>query len=318
MTIPRPVTELLGLDVQPSVTAWITGGQRSHGVASSTSTFSINNYSPAVLGEITYPLELNVKTIAEETKQTYSEEPKQKPEQLPALENKDCTHSLELNSKPVLGETIYPLEPERQQSVLGETLVEEISNSINPLVLPSVPFSDRKLLPPARGIYLVLRQAKVIYVGQAADIYECWRSHVLIPKLQTLPDIRIAWKPVESVPLEPIEKSLIEKLQPPFNTKHVIHLKNPSGWLEHYTKAKKLKSGLIACYPRVEGERDLENLEHWYWAYRWEEKRDNAKSDNGYVTRAVSLPRNKVEAVQLAIARGWSVAKILKFIHNKE
>lgn len=318
MTIPRPLTELLGLDVQPSVTAWITGGQRSPSVASSTSTFSVNNYSPAVLGEITYPLELNVKTIAEETKQTYSSEQKQKSEQLPALENRDRTRSLEPNSKPVLGDKLFPLEPDQQQSVLGETLVEEISNSINPLVLPSVPFSNRKLLPPVRGIYLVLRQAKVIYVGQVADIHECWRSHILIPKLQTLPNIRIAWKPLESVPLKPIEKSLIEKLQPPFNNKHVTQRKNPSGWLEHYTKTKKLKSGVIATYPRVEGERDPEDLEHWYWAYRWEEKRDNAKSDNGYVTRAVSLPRNKVEAVQLAITLGWSVAKILKFIHNKE
>lgn len=90
-----------------------------------------------------------------------------------------------------------------------------------------------------------------------------------------------------------------------------------SGWLERYTKTKKLKGGAIATYPRVEGERDPNNSEHWYWAYRWEEKRDTAKSDNGYVTRAVSLPKNKVEAVQLAIARRWSQEQILSFIQGE-
>lgn len=91
-----------------------------------------------------------------------------------------------------------------------------------------------------------------------------------------------------------------------------------SGWLERYTKTKKLKGGAIATYPRVEGERDPNNSEHWYFAYRWEEKRDTAKSDNGYVTRAVSLPKNKVEAVQLAIARRWSPDEILSFIRGAE
>lgn len=91
-----------------------------------------------------------------------------------------------------------------------------------------------------------------------------------------------------------------------------------SGWLERYTKTKKLKSGDRATYPRVEGDRDPDNSEHWYWAYRWEEKRDTAKSDNGYVTRAVSLPKNKVEAVQLAITRRWSQEQILSFIQGAE
>ncbi len=89
-----------------------------------------------------------------------------------------------------------------------------------------------------------------------------------------------------------------------------------SGWLERYTKTKKVKGGNSVTYPRVEGEREPNNSEHWYWAYRWEEKRDTAKSNNGYVTRAVSLPKNKVEAVQIAIARKWSQEKILNFIRG--
>ena len=195
--------------------------------------------------------------------------------------------------------------------------MEEISNLIDPLVLPSVPFSQRKLLPPVRCVYLVLRQAKVVYVDQAADIHNRWRSHILIPKLRDVPDVQIAWKSVEHVPLEPIEKSLIEKFQPLFNTHHVTQPKNPSGWLERYTKTKKLKSGITATYPLCEGERDKGNPEHWYWAYRWEEKKESAKSDNGFISRAVPLPVGKVEAVKLAFIRGWSVAKILQFIKGE-
>jgi|GEM_PF-6514254 len=90
-----------------------------------------------------------------------------------------------------------------------------------------------------------------------------------------------------------------------------------SGWLEKYTKEKKLKGGVVASYPRV-AERDPDNVDHWYWAFRYEEKKECAKSDNGYVTRAVSVPRSKVEAVKLAITCQWSVEKILKFIRGEE
>ena len=91
-----------------------------------------------------------------------------------------------------------------------------------------------------------------------------------------------------------------------------------SGWLERYTKTKKLKNGTIATYPACERERDPDNPDHWYWAYRYEEKRQDAKSDNGYITRAVSLPRVKVQAVRRAIARGLSVEKVLSFIQGEE
>ncbi|MEQ8462578.1 hypothetical protein, partial [Coleofasciculus sp. E1-EBD-02] len=124
-------------------------------------------------------------------------------------------------------------------------------------------------------------------------------------------------------PLEPKSDSVLGESKNPLEPKSDSVLgKNPkpsraSGWLEHYTKNKKLKQGIIATYPRVQGERDPDNPAHWYWAYRWEEKRGNAKSDNGYVTRAISLPRHKVQAVSLAIARHWSVKKILSFIRGK-
>lgn len=89
-----------------------------------------------------------------------------------------------------------------------------------------------------------------------------------------------------------------------------------SGWLEHYTKNKKLKDGTIATFPKVEGRREPDNPEHWYWAYKYEEKNSKAKSPNGFITRAVSVPSSKVCSVRYAIASRWSVAKILEFVRG--
>jgi hypothetical protein len=87
-----------------------------------------------------------------------------------------------------------------------------------------------------------------------------------------------------------------------------------SGWLEKYTKTKRLKDGILETYPLIAGKRDPNQINHWYWAYRWEQKRVSG----GFTTRAVSLPKHKVEAVELAIALRWSVEKILSFIRGEE
>ena len=90
------------------------------------------------------------------------------------------------------------------------------------------------------------------------------------------------------------------------------------GWLERYIKNKKLKSGSIATYPRVEGVRDPNNPEHWFWSYRYEEKSEKAKSNNGCITRTIYLPRNQVQAVSNCIECGWKVDRILQFIFNSQ
>jgi len=182
------------------------------------------------------------------------------------------------SSHSVLGETGNPLEL-KPDSVLGETG--------NPLELKS-----HSVLGET-GNPLELKSHSVL--GETGNPLEL-KSHSVLGESEN---------PLELKPDSVLGES--EKSKP----------SRASGWLEHYTKNKKLKQGIIATYPRVQGERDPDNPEHWYWAYRWEEKRGNAKSDNGYVTRAISLPRHKVQAVNLAIARHWSVKKILSFIRGK-
>ena len=82
-----------------------------------------------------------------------------------------------------------------------------------------------------------------------------------------------------------------------------------------YIKNKKLKDGTIKTYPKVEGiYRDPDEPDNWYWSYKWEEKSSKAKSANGHITRAVSVPSSKVFTVRYAISQKWSIPKILKFI----
>jgi hypothetical protein len=113
-----------------------------------------------------------------------------------------------------------------------------------------------------------------------------------------------------SIPPEP--KSKIQSPIPPELSKK----RSASGWLEHYTKNKKLKDGTIATFPRVEGHREPEEPSHWYWAYKYEEKTPIAKSANGFVTRAVSVPSSKVYSVRYAIASRWSISDILQLIKS--
>jgi hypothetical protein len=64
--------------------------------------------------------------------------------------------------------------------------------------------------------------------------------------------------------------------------------------------------------------REPDNPAHWYSAYQWEEKRENAKSHNGCVTKAVPVPKEKVQAVRRTIAREWPMERILSFITIQE
>ncbi|HEY9744248.1 MAG TPA: hypothetical protein V6C90_27470 [Coleofasciculaceae cyanobacterium] len=113
-------------------------------------------------------------------------------------------------------------------------------------------------------------------------------------------------------PIPPELKSKIQSSIPPELSKK----RSASGWLEHYTKNKKLKDGTIATFPRVEGHREPEEPSHWYWAYKYEEKTPIAKSANGFVTRAFSVPSSKVYSVRYAIASRWTISDILQLLKS--
>jgi DNA-binding FrmR family transcriptional regulator len=85
-----------------------------------------------------------------------------------------------------------------------------------------------------------------------------------------------------------------------------------SGSLYQYLKNKKLKSGMVASYPRVDGVRDPHNLRHWYWGYSYE-----VFKDSRWVSRTLSVPQHKVVAVRIMIDSHKSVSQIKAFIEQK-
>lgn len=106
-----------------------------------------------------------------------------------------------------------------------------------------------------------------------------------------------------------------ENERPSDRTNLPLEKSRASGWLEQRTKTIK-----GVTYPKVEGCRDKDNLDHWYWEYRYEEKSEKSISDNGYITRSVYLKgdlKKKIGAINLAIALNWPIQKILSYIRGE-
>lgn len=146
------------------------------------------------------------------------------------------------------------------------------------------------------------------------------------------PDILCEWMGIPQNWLNPLELSPATELLENNELLREMHLtleslRSPStesctstkasGWLEKYIKNKKLKDGTIKTYPKVEGiYRDPDKPNHWYWSYKWEEKSSKAKSANGHITRAVSVPSSKIYTVRYAISQRWPISKTLSFIRS--
>ena len=146
------------------------------------------------------------------------------------------------------------------------------------------------------------------------------------------PDILCEWMEIPQNWLNPLELSPATELLENNELLREMHLtleslRSPStefctstkasGWLEKYIKNKKLKDGTIKTYPKVEGVyRDPDEPNHWYWSYKWEEKNSKAKSANGHITRAVSVPSSKVYTVKYGISKRWPISKTLNFIRS--
>lgn len=83
--------------------------------------------------------------------------------------------------------------------------------------------------------------------------------------------------------------------------------RSASGWIHPCLK----KVGSVH-YPLVSGERDPDNLEHWYWVYRWAEKNSRSHRKNGCILRGIQLKRYQVKTVQFAIDCGANRERIVE------
>jgi hypothetical protein len=91
--------------------------------------------------------------------------------------------------------------------------------------LPSVPFSDRKYLPPTSAVYFVLDDDEPIYIGAVSDLKDRWRVHIIILKIRKIPTLRIAWHQVSKKDLFEIESEAIFRFRPKMNHRLGRHSK---------------------------------------------------------------------------------------------
>ena len=78
-----------------------------------------------------------------------------------------------------------------------------------------------------------------------------------------------------------------------------------SGSLHQYVKKVVGENGEIMEYPKVVGERDRNNINHWNYQLTWK-----VKIDGKWRTQCRSVPRHKVESIEqiLRDGRGLAVA----------
>lgn len=65
--------------------------------------------------------------------------------------------------------------------------------SIDIFTLPSLPWTERALLPECPAVYFVLEKSRVLYVGQTTQLRTRWQRHHLSLQLSSTMDVRIAW-----------------------------------------------------------------------------------------------------------------------------
>jgi hypothetical protein len=78
----------------------------------------------------------------------------------------------------------------------------------------------------------------------------------------------------------------------------------PSGSLNQFVATNK-KTG--TTYPKVNGDRDPNNPNHWRWNYTYK----LPTSDGGFITKSVSVHRKLLPQVISAVTTGDSIDSIL-------
>ncbi|MDB9372367.1 hypothetical protein PN464_03190 [Nodularia sphaerocarpa CS-585] len=120
-------------------------------------------------------------------------------------------------------------------------------------------------------------------------------------QIETIPEIRKDITPEIPPTSELPTKFLRENTIPP--------KKIANGSLAPYLENKKLKSGEIITYPRVQGERDKLEYSHWRWGYYHE-----VKIDGEWKNRSMPVPAKIAPFVREMITKNYSVEEIKGFI----
>lgn len=80
-----------------------------------------------------------------------------------------------------------------------------------------------------------------------------------------------------------------------------------SGSLHQYVKKVAGENGEIVEYPKVVGERDRDNINHWHYQLTWK-----VKIDGKWRTCCRSVPRAKVESIERILRDGRGLATAIE------
>jgi hypothetical protein len=103
-----------------------------------------------------------------------------------------------------------------------------------------------------------------------------------------------------------------QQLELPYITVRQEVISTPSGCLYRYLKNIKLKSGVIASYPRIKSARNPDNINHWYWGYSYK-----VLIQQSWKSKSLSVSRDKVDTVKQMIETNVAIEIIRDFIKFK-
>jgi len=88
--------------------------------------------------------------------------------------------------------------------------------------LPSLPLDERKALPDAPAIYLVLAGDTVLYIGQSVNVRQRWLAHHRFAQLNEYGGCRIAWMQVNDARLlDELERACVAHFSPLLNNQPI-------------------------------------------------------------------------------------------------
>lgn len=113
--------------------------------------------------------------------------------------------------------------------------------TLNPMELPSVSLSNRKLLPAASGIYFAIANGNIQYIGRSTNINHRWANHHRQSDIEPMSEANIAYLLISNSTLLPkVESALIKWFNPPLNGRNALQPTSPE-----YEKEIRVRLGRV-------------------------------------------------------------------------
>lgn len=94
--------------------------------------------------------------------------------------------------------------------------------------LPAVQLIDHKKLPAERGLYFVVSNGEIIYIGMSSNFLNRFQGHHKIFYFRNYPNTQIRWFETDTVDLAELEKKAIKFFNPRLNGTPDTDLEDPN------------------------------------------------------------------------------------------